>query len=42
VNAKGAQVFIDWVTGDDGQTAIADYKLNDQQLFYPNAGRGHS
>jgi tungstate transport system substrate-binding protein len=42
VNVKGAQVFIDWVTGDDGQQAIADYKLNDQQLFYPNAGQGHS
>jgi tungstate transport system substrate-binding protein len=39
VNQAGAQVFIDWITGDDGQQAIADYKLNDQQLFYPNAGQ---
>ena len=42
VNAKGAQAFIDWITGDEGQQAIADYKLNDQQLFYPNAGQGQS
>ena len=37
VNAKGGQAFIDWITGEAGQQAIADYKLNDQQLFYPNA-----
>jgi tungstate transport system substrate-binding protein len=42
VNQAGAQLFIDWVTGKDGQQAIADYKLNDQQLFYPNAGQGSS
>ncbi len=42
VNQAGAQLFIDWVTGEDGQQAIADYKLNDQQLFYPNAGQGSS
>ncbi len=42
VNAKGGQAFIDWITGEAGQQAIADYKLNDQQLFYPNAGRGQS
>ena len=40
VNAKGGQAFIDWILGDEGQHAIADYKLNDQQLFYPNAGQG--
>jgi tungstate transport system substrate-binding protein len=42
VNARGAQAFIDWITGNEGQQAIADYKLNDQQLFYPNAGQGQS
>ena len=42
INQTGAQAFIDWVTGEDGQRAIADYKLNDQQLFYPNAGQGSS
>jgi tungstate transport system substrate-binding protein len=38
MNAKGGQAFIDWITGEAGQQAIADFKLNDQQLFYPNAG----
>jgi len=42
VNAEGAQAFIDWITGEPGQQAIADFMLNDQQLFYPNAGRGQS
>jgi tungstate transport system substrate-binding protein len=42
VNAEGGQAFIDWITGDEGQQAIADYKLNDQQLFYPNADSGQS
>jgi tungstate transport system substrate-binding protein len=42
INAKGAQAFIDWITGEAGQQAIADFKLNDQQLFYANAGQGQS
>jgi tungstate transport system substrate-binding protein len=32
----GAQ-FIDWVISPAGQKAIADYKINGEQLFYPNA-----
>ena len=31
------QQFIDWLISDDGQKAIADYKINGEQLFYPNA-----
>jgi tungstate transport system substrate-binding protein len=31
------QVFIDWLVSADGQKAIADYKINGEQLFYPNA-----
>jgi tungstate transport system substrate-binding protein len=31
------QQFIDWLVSADGQNAIADYKINGQQLFYPNA-----
>jgi tungstate transport system substrate-binding protein len=31
------QAFIDWLTGPEGQKAIADYKINGQQLFFPNA-----
>jgi tungstate transport system substrate-binding protein len=31
------QAFIDWVISADGQKAIADYKINGEQLFFPNA-----
>jgi len=31
------QQFIDWVVSPTGQKAIADYKINGEQLFYPNA-----
>ena len=31
------QAFIDWLVSPEGQKAIADYKINGQQLFYPNA-----
>ena len=31
------QQFIDWLVSADGQKAIADYKINGQQLFFPNA-----
>ena len=31
------QAFIDWLISPDGQKAIADYKTNGEQLFYPNA-----
>jgi tungstate transport system substrate-binding protein len=31
------QQFVDWVISADGQNAIAKYKINGQQLFYPNA-----
>jgi tungstate transport system substrate-binding protein len=32
------QQFIDWLVSGEGQQAIADYKINGQQLFFPNAG----
>jgi len=32
------QQFIDWLVSSEGQKAIADYKINGEQLFYPNAG----
>lgn len=38
VNAEAGQAFIDWLLSDDGQAAIAAYRLNGQQLFFPNAG----
>jgi tungstate transport system substrate-binding protein len=31
------QRFIDWLTGPEGQRAIAAYKIEGQQLFFPNA-----
>jgi tungstate transport system substrate-binding protein len=33
------QTFVDWVVSPDGQRAIAQYTINGQQLFFPNAGR---
>ena len=38
VNVAGAQKFIDWVTSPAGQAVIASYKINGEQLFFPNAG----
>ena len=31
------QQFIDWLVSPEGQRAIAGYKIDGQQLFYPNA-----
>src|SRR6266436_2229071 len=38
-NVKQAlgQQFIDWLVSPEGQQVIANYKINGQQLFYPNA-----
>ena len=35
--AEGQQ-FIDWLVSPEGQKAIADYKINGAELFFPNAG----
>ena len=37
VKAKEGQAFIDWLTGAEGQAAIAGYKIGGEQLFFPNA-----
>lgn len=37
VNQEGARLFIDWLTGEKGQSQIARFKVNGQQLFFPNA-----
>ena len=37
VKKKLGQQFIDWLVSLEGQRAIAGYKINGQQLFYPNA-----
>ncbi len=37
VKADLGQQFIDWLVSPEGQNAIAGYKINGDQLFYPNA-----
>jgi len=37
VQIEAAQTFADWLTSQEGQSAIAAYKVDDQQLFFPNA-----
>jgi tungstate transport system substrate-binding protein len=37
VKREFGQAFIDWLVSPEGQRAIADYKINGEQLFYPNA-----
>jgi tungstate transport system substrate-binding protein len=37
VKKELGQAFVDWLVSPDGQKAIADYKINNQQLFFPNA-----
>jgi tungstate transport system substrate-binding protein len=38
VKKEFGQQFIDWLISPAGQKTIADYKINGEQLFYPNAG----
>jgi tungstate transport system substrate-binding protein len=40
VKAKEGQAFIDWLTGKEGQAAIASFKIGGEQLFFPNAQPG--
>ncbi|MCG8593668.1 MAG: substrate-binding domain-containing protein [Kiloniellales bacterium] len=40
VKAEDGQAFIDWLTGKEGQAAIAAYKRAGEQLFFPNAEGG--
>jgi tungstate transport system substrate-binding protein len=37
VKKELGQAFIDWLVSAVGQKAIADYKIEGQQLFFPNA-----
>lgn len=39
VKAKDGQAFIDWLISADGQTAIAGFKIEGEQQFFPNAKR---
>jgi tungstate transport system substrate-binding protein len=38
VKREPGQAFIDWIISSEGQDAIAAYKINGEQLFFPNAG----
>lgn len=40
VKEQLGKAFIDWLTGPEGQAAIASFKIYGQQLFFPNAKRG--
>ena len=42
VKAELGQKFVDWVISKEGQDVIADYKVDGQQLFFPNAEKGGS
>jgi tungstate transport system substrate-binding protein len=38
-NYEGAMGLIEWFTSSEGQNSIASFKLNGEQLFFPNAGK---
>ena len=38
VKREAGQAFIDWLISSEGQDAVAAYKPNGEQLFFPNAG----
>jgi tungstate transport system substrate-binding protein len=37
VKAAEAQAFIDWLVSPDGQTTIAGFRVDGEQVFFPNA-----
>ncbi len=37
LNTQGATAFANWITSLEGQKAIADFKINGVQMFYPTA-----
>ena len=37
VKAQLGQQFVDWVVSPEGQKTIADYRIDGEELFYPNA-----
>jgi tungstate transport system substrate-binding protein len=39
VKAADGQRFIDWILSEAGQRSIAGYRINGEQLFFPNAAQ---
>lgn len=39
VKTAEGRAFIDWLLSDEGQKAIAGYRVNGKQLFFPNASK---
>jgi len=39
VKQAEARKFVEWVVSPAGQEAIAAYKIEGEQLFFPNAGQ---
>ena len=37
VKAKLGEDFVNWLISPEGQKTIANYKIDGEQLFYPNA-----
>ena len=37
VKKEWGQAFVDWLISPEGQKAIADFKIEGRQLFFPNA-----
>jgi tungstate transport system substrate-binding protein len=40
VKAEEGQAFVNWLTSMEGQAAIASYKIDGKQLFFPSSPRG--
>jgi tungstate transport system substrate-binding protein len=38
VKLADGQAFVDWLTGPDGQATIGSYRIDGEQVFFPNAG----
>ena len=39
INHEGAMALVSWITSEEGQKAIADFKINGEPLFFPNYRR---
>ena len=42
VKVMDGQTFIDWLLSDKGQQAIAAFRIEGEQTFFPNAQKGGS